>query len=427
MTTDDPNRDFATEVVQRLQDAGYRALWAGGCVRDFLLGREPKDYDVATSATPDDVRNLFGHRRTLAVGASFGVIIVRGPKQAEDVEVATFRTEGPYLDGRRPEHVTFATAEEDAQRRDFTINGMFYDPLAASVFDYVGGEADLSRGVVRAIGDPHDRVREDKLRMLRAVRFTATLDFELDDVTAAAVREMAAEIHLVSVERIAHELKRMLIDPHRTRAVRLARDVGLLAEILPELQQAFGTADDDLPPVGDRTIHMLQLLQEPAFELVMATLCHSLESGDAVRTLCRRLKLSNHEIDHIGWLIDHEHALDDAASLPLCRLKQLFANQNAADLIALSRMRTLAANADLSSVIFCEEYLRQTPPEVINPPPLLTGDDLVSQGMQPGPHFKQLLDSIRDAQLNEEIATPEQAATILTQLLRNDTNAKQEP
>ncbi len=426
MTVGDPNREFATEVVQRLQDAGYQALWAGGCVRDFLLGREPQDYDVATNATPEDVRNLFGHRRTLAVGASFGVIIVRGPKQAGDVEVATFRTEGPYLDGRRPEHVVFTTAEEDAQRRDFTINGMFYDPLAASVFDFVGGEKDLSLGIVRAIGDPHDRVREDKLRMLRAVRFTATLDFELDDVTASAVREMASEIHVVSVERISHELKRMLVDPHRTRAVSLAREVGLLSEILPELEEAFGSADDELPAAGDRTIHMLQLLQEPEFELVMAALCHSLENGDAVRALCRRLKLSNHEIDHIGWLVEHQHALDDARSLPLCLLKRLFADRRADDLVALSRIRTLAENRDLSSVVFCEEYLQHTPREVIDPPPLLTGDDLVSQGLKPGPHFKDFLDFIRDAQLDEQIATPEEAAALLTQLLKNAPNAKQD-
>ena len=426
MTVGDPNREFATEVVQRLQDAGYRALWAGGCVRDFLLGREPQDYDVSTSATPEDVRNLFGHRRTLAVGASFGVIIVRGTKQAGDVEVATFRTEGPYLDGRRPEHVVFTTAEEDAQRRDFTINGMFYDPLAASVFDFVGGEKDLNLGIVRAIGDPHDRVREDKLRMLRAVRFTATLDFELDEVTASAVREMASEIHVVSVERISHELKRMLIDPHRTRAVRLAREVGLLSEILPELEDAFGSAGEDLPATGDRTIHMLQLLQEPGFELVMAALCHSLESGDAVRALCRRLKLSNHEIDHIGWLVEHEHDLDAATSWPLCELKRLFADRRADDLVALSRVRTLAENRDLSSVVFCEEYLQHTPREVIDPPPLLTGDDLVSQGLKPGPHFKDFLDFIRDAQLDEQIATPEEAVILLTQLIKNDSNAKQD-
>ncbi len=237
MTTSSPQREFAIEIVRKLRAAGYEALMAGGCVRDLLLGREPQDYDVATTARPEQVRTLFGHRRTLAVGASFGVIVVLPPRgnDAGQVEVATFRTEGPYLDGRRPESVAFCTPEEDAQRRDFTINGMFYDPIETRVLDFVEGEADLAARVIRAIGDPHDRMREDKLRMLRAVRFTATLDFELDEVTAAAVREMADQITVVSAERIAQELRRMLVDAHRRRAVELCDDVGLLAVILPEL------------------------------------------------------------------------------------------------------------------------------------------------------------------------------------------------
>ena len=243
MSSADRQREFAVDVVRRLQEAGFRALWNGGCVRDFLMGRVPKDYDVATDARPDAVRSLFGHRRTLAVGASFGVIIVLGPKQAGNVEVATFRTEGPYLDGRRPEHVDFASPEEDAQRRDFTINGMFYDPISEQVHDYVGGEKDLAAGVVRAIGRPADRMAEDKLRMLRAVRFAATLDFQLDAATADAVRAMAPEIHVVSAERIAQELKKMLVDPHRRRAIELAHETNLLLEILPELKPVFDASD----------------------------------------------------------------------------------------------------------------------------------------------------------------------------------------
>src|SRR5580692_10955471 len=243
MPSADRQREFAVDVVRRLQGAGFRALWAGGCVRDILMGRAPQDYDVATDARPDAVRDLFGRRRTLAVGASFGVIIVLGPKGAGNVDVATFRTEGPYLDGRRPEHVEFATPEEDAQRRDFTINGMFYDPISEQVHDYVGGESDLAARVVRAIGRPADRMTEDKLRMLRAVRFAATLDFQLDAATANAVRAMAPEIHVVSAERIAQELKKMLVDPHRRRAIELARDTQLLLEILPELQPVLEASD----------------------------------------------------------------------------------------------------------------------------------------------------------------------------------------
>ncbi len=270
MSTADPQREFAVDVVRRLQVAGFRALWNGGCVRDFLMGRTPKDYDVATDARPEAVRQLFGHRRTLAVGASFGVIIVLGSKEAGNIEVATFRTEGPYLDGRRPEHVDFAGPEEDAQRRDFTINGMFYDPVSEQVLDYVGGEKDLAAGVVRAIGRPADRMTEDKLRMLRAVRFAATLDFQLDPATAEAVRTMAPEIHVVSAERIAQELKKMLVDPHRRRAIELARDTHLLVEILPEVKPVLDAPDG---AGWEATLRRLRLLeQKPRFELATAAL-----------------------------------------------------------------------------------------------------------------------------------------------------------
>ena len=230
------SREFATDVVRQLRAAGYTALWAGGCVRDLLLGRGAEDYDVATSATPEQVRTLFGKRRTLAVGESFGVIIVLPPsKTAEPVEVATFRTEGVYLDGRRPTEVAFSTPEEDAQRRDFTINGMFYDPIQMQVLDYVGGEADLHRKVLRAIGDPHARMTEDKLRMLRAVRFAATLEFELDPTTRAAVQLMAPEMRVVSAERIAQELRKVLAHRTRVRGFQLLAETGLLEVLFPEV------------------------------------------------------------------------------------------------------------------------------------------------------------------------------------------------
>ena len=235
----DSEREFAEQVVRRLQDAGHTALWAGGCVRDLLRGKSPHDFDVATDAAPPRVREVFGNRKTLAVGESFGVVIVLGPKlhgETVKVEVATFRAEGAYPDGRRPDpsQIRFTTPQEDALRRDFTINGMFYDPVRAEVLDFVGGEADLKAGVIRAIGEPHARMREDKLRMLRAVRFTANLDFELDEATAAAIRDMAAELPAVSTERIAQELRKMLANRHRRRAVRLLQQVGLLTVILPE-------------------------------------------------------------------------------------------------------------------------------------------------------------------------------------------------
>ena len=418
MTTTDPNREFACEVVSRLKQAGHQALWAGGCVRDYLLGRVPQDYDVATDARPDEVRQIFGHRRTLAVGASFGVIVVRGSQGAADVEVATFRTEGPYLDGRRPESVTFATPEEDAKRRDFTINGMFFDPVAQQVLDYVGGEHDLGAGLVRAIGDPHDRVREDKLRMLRAVRFAANLDFELDAVTASAIREMADQLTVVSAERITQELRKMLTNEHRARGMRLAQEVALLEIILPELAPLLpAAADETAKAEWERTLNMLHLLQEPSFELAAATLWQALPGqrnlAETAAALGQRWRMSNHEIEHVAWLLEHQRRLDDAPHLPLCRLKRLLAQELIEDLLKLMRVERITKELDLGPVIFCEEYLRNTSPEEINPPPLVSGKDLIALGLQPGPEFKELLDAVRDAQLNGEIHTREEALALV--------------
>src|SRR3954470_14577492 len=208
-------REFALDVSRKLREAGFDALWAGGCVRDELLGLTPKDYDVATSATPDQIRDLFGHRRTLAIGASFGVITVLGPRDAGQIEVATFRTDAAYSDGRHPDSVTFTTAEHDAERRDFTINGLFFDPLAEKVVDYVGGQQDLKAHILRAIGNPRLRLSEDKLRMLRAVRFAATFNFSIESDTLLAIQEMAPQINTVSAERVGSEIRRMLVDSNR--------------------------------------------------------------------------------------------------------------------------------------------------------------------------------------------------------------------
>ena len=438
MSGSDPKREFAVEVVRRLRQAGYRALWAGGCVRDHLLKRDPQDYDVATDARPDEVRRLFGHRRTLAVGASFGVIIVCGPRPAGNVEVAMFRTEGPYLDGRRPEHVTSSSPEEDAQRRDFTINGLFYDPVEEKVLDFVGGKKDLDDGVIRAIGDPRDRMREDKLRMLRAVRFTATLEFRLDHATANAIREMAEEILVVSVERIAQELKRMLVDPHRRRAVQLTHHVGLLAVVFPELAPLLGDGPDG--PADDaweRTLDMLGLLSDPSFELAAAVLLHAVPArqqpdgpaataAERVRDICRRLRSSNQETDRIAWLVEHQHDLLNGPQLPPAKLKRLMAHRYMGDLLALFRAATVAVAADPAPVVFCEEYLRSTPPEEINPPALLTGDDLISHGFQPGPRFKDILESVRDAQLSGEIHTQAEALALAERLQHAADNDKKE-
>src|SRR5688572_8510214 len=231
-------RAFAVEVVGRLRACGFEALWAGGCVRDQLLGLVPKDYDVATSARPEQIREVFGHRRTLPIGAAFGVISVVGPRGAGHIEVATFRRDAEYLDGRHPSGVTFTNAEEDARRRDFTINGIFYDPLVEKVIDYVGGQQDLENRLVRAIGDPRQRLAEDKLRMLRAIRFAATFEFALDGETLTAIMQQADELTVVSVERIAAELRRMLVHPQRRRAMELLRQSRLLDVVFPEVASA---------------------------------------------------------------------------------------------------------------------------------------------------------------------------------------------
>lgn len=436
--------EFAIEVVRRLQQSGFIAFWAGGCVRDLLQGHEPSDYDVATNARPDKVRTLFGKRQTHAVGASFGVIIVRGPDPAENVEVATFRSEGPYLDGRRPEHVTFSTAEEDAQRRDFTINGMFFDPLTGQIHDYVGGKADIATRVIRAIGDAHERFREDKLRMLRAIRFTARFDYTLEEQTATAIRQMAKDILVVSQERIAQELKKMLVHKRRSAAMELARELDLLGFILPELVLLF--PQEDVPREHrtnnpwEKTLRMLELLDAPCFELALAALLNATLAPDPpsglvaafetglsadvppgnaesmVERLCRRLRLSNKEREHVLWLLNNRHTLRHAPHLPLPQLKRLLVHPLIADLLSLNRADMLARNVDLAPLEFCENFLRTTPTHEIAPPALLTGDDLIRLGLKPGADFKRILDAVRDAQLEGAIHTRDEALQFVERL-----------
>ena len=410
MTTISPQHQFAIDIVRKLRSVGHVALFAGGCVRDSLLGRDAKDYDVATTARPDEVRTLFGHRKTMAVGASFGVIMVIGSKQTGHVEVATFRTEGPYLDGRRPERVEFCTPEEDAKRRDFTINGMFFDPIEQRVLDFVGGEADLSARLVRAIGDPHERVCEDKLRMLRAVRFTATLGFSLDPTTANAIREMSSELIVVSSERIAQELKKMLVDVNRRRAIELADEVNLIRIILPELDSIRRTDE------WTEGLKTLERLEQPCFELALAVLLMSISDVTVTERICRRLKLSNDETERTIWIVAHQRDLDDARQLSLANLKRTLSHPYRDDLLAFQRARRIATSSSLEPVEFCDEFLTQTPPQVLNPLPLITGDDLIALGLKPGPRFKSILVTIRDAQLNLELNTRDEAVAMVEAL-----------
>lgn len=440
MTQSNLIREFAADVVRTLQAAGYTAVWAGGCVRDLLMGREPQDYDVATDAPPEEVRRLFGARRTLAVGESFGVIIVLGPRidgRQVKVEVATFRSEGAYPDGRRPDpsQIRFTTAEQDALRRDFTINGMFYDPVREQVLDYVGGEADIKAGIIRAIGRPQDRMYEDKLRMLRAVRFASTLDFELDPNTAAAIQEMAPQLQVVSAERITQELQKMLVNRHRRRAVRLLRQLGLLAVIFPELQPVSTAAD---PARWSHVLDMLDQLESPGFELALATLLqHVPPSGGAARrdrdrpgtvaAITRRLRLSNQQSDRVVWLVAHQHDLDDAPVLPTARLKRLLAHPYAADLRKFLKADVRARQGSTEALDFVERFLSHTPVAALDPPPLVTGADLITLGLAPGPEFHSWLEQVRDAQLEGRVASREEGLALLQSLIRSAADAVPTP
>jgi poly(A) polymerase len=400
-------REFAADVVRRLRAAGHQALWAGGCVRDMLLKLEPHDYDVATDARPEEVQKLF--KRTVAVGASFGVVEVLGPQPLK-VQVATFRSDVSYSDGRRPDAVVYSSPEEDARRRDFTINGMFLDPLADKIIDYVGGEKDLQAGILRAIGDPTHRFTEDKLRLLRAVRFATRFDLKLDPATAAAIRAMADQITVVSAERIAEEMRKMLTDPRRADGIRLLADVNLLAPLLPEIN-----ANDDSWTHGLRMLELLPV--NASFPLALATLLHNVGRTTADR-ICERLKLANVEQNRIEWLVAMHDSLRDAPRMKNSVLKPILAHAGIGELLTMHRIDAQAAGHGIEHVEFCEQKLREWPREVLDPPSILTGDDLLALGIQQGPIYKRLLDAVRAAQLDEMITTKAVAIDLVKQMMK---------
>ncbi len=449
--TQDPERserDFAVEVVKRLRDAGYQALWAGGCVRDELLGLVPKDYDIASDATPDQVRCLF--RRTIAVGAAFGVVEVLGPRPLK-VQVATFRSDVSYSDGRHPDRVVFSSPREDAERRDFTINGMFFDPIENQVIDYVGGRADLQARLLRAIGDPAARFVEDKLRMLRAVRIATGFDLTIDPSTFDAVRRMAPEIRVVSAERIAEELRRLLTYRQRSRGMKLFEESGLCAVILPEVTAMKGLPQG-LPsaPSGDLWAHVLRVLEllEPtaSFPLAFAALLHDVGKPRTIartaerytfyhhehvgrrmaNAICLRLKLANEERESIEWLVEKHQYLADVKQMRTAKLKQVLAHPEIRSLLALHRADALASGRDAAHVDYCERLLSEWTQDDLNPPPLVTGHDLTRHGLEPGPRFKTLLDAVRDAQLDGTIKTPQQALALVDRLVADPGAGKTE-
>ncbi len=407
MPTLDPDaqREFALQVAARLREAGFVAYWAGGCVRDALLGQTPKDYDIATSARPEEVRDLFGRRRTLAIGAAFGVISVFGPRQAGQVEVTTFREEADYADGRHPDEVTYSNAELDAQRRDFTINGLFYDPACDQVIDYVGGQNDLKNSLVRAIGEPLERFTEDKLRLLRAVRFAATFEFALEEHTKDAVRRMADQLPVVSVERIAMEMRRMLVHRTRVQAMTLLRECGLLASVFNSLAKPW-----DDPEHWRKMLDVLAALDAPSFPLALAALADNLSE---VERLIRAWRLSNQEIRQTVFLRSRLSVVLQAADLPWPQVQRVLIAPEAEELLALAE--AVASSGD-RHVNFCREKLK-LPLADLNPPPLVTGDDLIRAGAQPGKALGRVLQQLRDAQLEGKVTTQEAALQMAAELL----------
>lgn len=408
-------RQFAVDVVNRLRAAGYAAYWAGGCVRDEILGRMPKDYDVATDATPRRIRELFGFGRTLAIGAAFGVITVRGPHGAGQVEVTTFRRDTSYSDGRHPDAVEFSSPEVDASRRDFTINGLFFDPVEQRVIDFVGGQADLAAGLVRAIGRPEERFAEDKLRLLRAIRFAATFQFALEESTLAAVRAMADQIGVVSPERIAMEMRRMLVDPHRAYGVRLLVETGLAHTVLPEIVPGDRAGQERL----DRALAVIERLVEPGFPLALAGLLAGISTADAAAEVGRRWRLSNKETERVVWLLENRDRLHRASHQPWSAVQKVLIHEGAGDLLALVEATLRAAGdlAALAEVDWCRQALGR-PRAELDPPPLLTGDDLQRQGVPSGPIYRELLERLRDEQLDQRVRSREEALSLVERLLR---------
>lgn len=430
-------------MVRELRQAGHAAYLAGGCVRDLILGREPADYDVATSATPQEVMRLFP--QTYAVGAQFGVVLVpvrRDGAEGRDnyaMEVATFRSDGAYSDGRHPDQVQFSSdASLDVQRRDFTINGLLLDPISQEVLDYVGGREDLKRRVIRAIGDPRQRFAEDKLRMLRAVRFAARFDYAIDPATFRAIRDLAAQIQQVSRERIRDEILKMLTEGRARRAFELLDETRLLEQVLPEIKRMQGVQQPpQFHPEGDVWVHTLMLIENLPPNcprtLALGVLLHDVGKPPTFRVapdrirfdshaevgtrmaeeICRRFRLSNEETEQVCALVANHMRFGDVKRMKSSTLKRFLRLAGFEEHLELHRLDCLASHRDLSLYEFAKEKLYSTPPEQIRPTPLITGDDLIEAGYKPGPEFKTLLIAVEDAQLDGSVTTKEEALSLV--------------
>ena len=425
----DPKRLAANDIVQRLRDAGFAAYLVGGCVRDIVMGQEPKDYDVATSAHPNQVAGLFPGSQM--VGAQFGVVVVSG--EAGNVEVATFRSDGLYTDGRHPAHVVYAkTAEEDVLRRDFTINGLLYDPAEDKVLDYVGGQADIRGRRVRTIGDPYKRFSEDRLRMLRAVRFAALFGFELDAAAANAIRELAGEIRLVSAERVRDEILKILTEGQARRGFELLDNTKLLEHVLPEVKAMQGVEQPpEFHPEGDVWIHtmmMLDDLKSPTPTLALGVLLHDVgkprtftvrerirfdnhvEVGAKMaEEICKKLRISVRETERVVELVRHHLRFKDFPRMKRSTQIRFLRMQGFPEHLELHRLDCLASHGKLDNYNLARKMLEELPEQQITPPRLLDGDDLIRDGYKPGPLFKHILQAIEDAQLEGEIRTRQDA------------------
>lgn len=444
-------KDFASSIVQTLRQRGFQAYLAGGCVRDLLLGREPKDYDVATNATPEQVMGIFPD--TYAVGAQFGVVLVpaperdgasgdseKGASQSRAVEVATFRSDIGYSDGRHPDEVRYSgDPREDVARRDFTINGMLLDPLGAQtpgeVLDYVGGRKDLEAGIIRAIGDPELRFGEDKLRMLRAVRFAARFDYAIEPATFAAMQKLADQITVVSRERVRDELTKMLTEGRARRAFLLLDAGGLLPHVLPEISAMKGVAQPaEFHPEGDVFVHTLLLLENlptPCpLTLAWGALLHDVGKPPTFRVapdrirfdshvevgvkmadeICRRLRFSNDDTEQILALVNNHMRFGHVARMKESTLKRFLRMPAFDEHLALHRADCLASHRNLSTYEFIRQKRAEIPPEKMRPAPLVTGDDLIAVGHLPGPRFREILGAVEDAQLEGRL--PSRAAAL---------------
>lgn len=445
-------KQHATEIVRTLREHGHQAYFNGGCVRDLLLGREPADYDVATDATPQQVMQIFP--QTFAVGAQFGVVLVPlseaggasgalarpSERSSRAVEVATFRSDVGYSDGRHPDEVRFSKdPREDVQRRDFTINGMLLDPLnrnetTGGILDFVGGRADLKAGIIRAIGDPERRFSEDKLRMLRGVRFAARFDYKIDPATFAAMQRLAPQIHQVSQERVREELTKMLTEGRAQRAFQLLDESGLLRHVLPEISAMKGVEQPpQYHPEGDVFVHTLLLLDKlPAGcskTLAWGALLHDVGKPPTFRVapdrirfdghvevgmkmaaeICRRLRFSNDETDQILALVENHMRFGDVLRMKESTLKKFLRLPAFDEHLELHRIDCLSSHGLLDAYNYAREQLRSLPPGAIRPKPLITGRDLIEAGYEPSPRFKEILAAVEDAQLEGRLASREAA------------------